>query len=1645
MKKRSALSRIFAILLALVLCANFVLIPGQSNVAEAATTQAPYRNVVYYGEWSIYAGQKYFYPSYIDGSYITHLNFAFLDVDKQGNLVLCDEHADFLAILPEQSGITYGEPYAGVLGALAILREKYPNMKIGISVGGWTRSGDFPAMAANATTRQNFARNIAKFVDYLGYDFVDIDWEYPGADRDPDPQGNGVTIDKGCKGGPEDKVNFTLLMQAIRDELDALGAKNGKYYELSCAMSASPTMMAMIEYDKVMEIVDFANMMTYDLCGAWAPYTGHQTGLYVNPNYDPATQPDGVFSVDTCVQYLKDTYGNKIDYTKVVIGVAPYTRGWAGVQNDGRDPANPGLFATAEPNSVKAADGVMSGTFSQTDLPMLISQYQLKEYYDETAQAAYYYSPTTGYFFTCDNARSIAAKGAYVKENGLGGLISWMASLDATNSLTRTMKESLYGSASLPAQEIITANPSVSLTISASGSTYTFTLKNNETVNEGSNVALKDAELFKETITFPKLYIKSASGATFSAGSQAGSVTNQNGYGVIDLSGIYAAKSMKPGTSHTFTVNVSGTADVSDIVSVSMTQRILTSLSESQPQVIYGSGSGNVPTDPPVTNPPATNPPATNPPVTEPPVTEPPVTEPPATEPPVTEPSGIPAWNSSTAYTGGTQVSYNGSIWEAKWWTQGDVPGASEWGPWKLISSGTVEPPVTEPPVTEPPVTEPPVTNPPVTNPPVTEPPVTNPPATGSYKAWASGTAYKLGDLVSYNGKVYECIYAHTSHGGWLPDGTPTLWKLRTDLVAGGTTEPEVTDPIVTEPPVTEPEGPVEIGSTAIPQHMVTGYWHNFCNGSTNLKLSDVPSYYDMICVAFTGNTTTPGEVTFELDKDLANAVGGYTKAQFIQDIKTLQAKGQHVIISVGGAEGRIEINSEAAAQTFATTLIKIIEEYGFEGVDIDLEGSAVSGVNYIAGALRTVHDHFGDDFIITMAPETYYLQAARLSSNDITTSYLRLALQIKDILTICYPQFYNSGSMPGYGGSIVSPGTAEFITSQYAMLVEAGLRPDQLAIGVPATSRAAGSGYISTDLLSTAVRALANGTSSGSFTAPKAYPTIRGVMTWSINWDATQNYAWAKAMASLMDSLPVVEGGNTNPEPPVTEPPVTEPPVTEPPVTEPPVTEPPVTEPPVTEPPVTEPPVTEPPVTEPPVTEPSGIPAWDSKTAYTGGAQVTYNGSVWEAKWWTQGDVPGAAEWGPWKLISSGTTNPPATEPPVTEPPVTEPPVTNPPVTEPPVTNPPVTEPSVDPIDPEGRVLPDHLVVGYWHNFCNGSTNLKLSDVPDYYDMVCVAFTGNTATAGQATFEIDKDLAAAVGGYTKAEFIQDINDMKANGQFVIISVGGAEGRISITSTQAAQTFANSMIGIIEEYGFDGIDIDLEGGAVSGTAYIASALRTLHDHFGDDFIITMAPETAYVQNAQGSYLKLALDIKDILTICFPQFYNSGTMIGYDGMPVSLGTADFITSQLTTIVESGLRDDQVGIGLPCVRSAAGSGYIETDVIERAVTAFVTGTAADRFVAPQAYPGLRCMMTWSINWDATNGYAWGKAMSDLMDRVDELEPPTPSEEEIAGTTTWEASRAYNGGDEVLYNGKRYRAKWWTQGDVPGASQWGPWERV
>jgi len=520
----------------------------------------PFRNVMYYANWVIYEGSGNFYPSMMLPKYITHLNFAFLDLDSNGDIVLTDEYADFqIATLPELSGLSYAEPYAGVIGALFILKLKNPHLKVGVSVGGWGRDANFPIVSADKNKRENFANNIVKFIEYLGYDFVDIDWEYPSTSADTE--------------------NFTLFLKAIREKLDALEQKLGKHYELSIAMSASPTMMDKIQYDKVLQIVDFSNMMTYDLAGGYNSYTAHHTALYTNEAYNHQTM-DARYSADLCIKHLEQTYGSSIDMKKVLVGVAPYNRGWAGVKNDGLDPDNPGLYASANPNSFEENIGIYQ-------IPELMKQLALNEYFDEKAKAAYYYSPTNGIFLTIDNEKSTSAKGNYVRDKGLGGLIAWEASLDRENKVTKAMFDGLYnGGYVFPDDEFKYSNMEYTAQISATQNGYRITIQNYENTVE-SNTALKDAELFQKSICFMKLYIKTKSGAEFGPGDKSGSVTNKDGIGVVDPSENYDAKHISPGGSYTLSVTVSGTPNVADIVSITLKQRVTPSLPEFKEQIIY--------------------------------------------------------------------------------------------------------------------------------------------------------------------------------------------------------------------------------------------------------------------------------------------------------------------------------------------------------------------------------------------------------------------------------------------------------------------------------------------------------------------------------------------------------------------------------------------------------------------------------------------------------------------------------------------------------------------------------------------------------------------------------------------------------------------------------------------------------------------------------------------------------------------------------------------------------------------------------------------------------------------------------------------------------------------------------------------------
>ena len=341
----------------------------------------------------------------------------------------------------------------------------------------------------------------------------------------------------------------------------------------------------------------------------------------------------------------------------------------------------------------------------------------------------------------------------------------------------------------------------------------------------------------------------------------------------------------------------------------------------------------------------------------------------------------------------------------------------------------------------------------------------------------------------------------------------------------------------------------------------------------------------------------------------------------------------------------------------------------------------------------------------------------------------------------------------------------------------------------------------------------------------------------------------------------------------------------------------------------------------------------------------------------------------GPTTPATTASTSPSAA-PTTTKASPTTPPTTKSPTAAPTTASPTATATSTG---PSSGGLPKHVLAGYWQDFTNGAQAMSLASVPTGYNLVDVAFAdSDAANDGGVTFSIDSGLSTALGGYTAAQFTSDVATLHSRGQKVILSVGGQDGTITIGSSAEATNFANSVYSLMKQYGFDGVDIDLENGV--NVTYTAQALEDLSSLAGSNLIITLAPQTIDMYTTGSDYFQLALDIKSILTISFTQYYNSGSMNGCDGNVYSEGNENFLTALACTQLGGGLSQSQVGLGLPASTSAAGSGYVAPSVVDNALDCLSAGTNCGTFVPPTKWSNFGSAMTWSINWDASNGYSF-----------------------------------------------------------------------
>ncbi|WP_127466551.1 glycoside hydrolase family 18 protein [Streptomyces sp. B27] len=340
---------------------------------------------------------------------------------------------------------------------------------------------------------------------------------------------------------------------------------------------------------------------------------------------------------------------------------------------------------------------------------------------------------------------------------------------------------------------------------------------------------------------------------------------------------------------------------------------------------------------------------------------------------------------------------------------------------------------------------------------------------------------------------------------------------------------------------VTTTEG----GGGKLPARALVGYLHSsFANGSGYTRMADVPDSWDVINLAFGEPTTvTSGDIRFSLCP-VTECPNVESEADFKAAIKAKQAAGKKVLISIGGQNGQVQLASTAARDAFVTSVSKIIDTYGLDGLDIDFEGHSLSLntgdndfrnptspviVNLIS-AVKTLKAKYGSDFILTMAPETFFVQLGYQfygsgpwgGQDPRAGAYLPVIHALRDDLTLLHVQDYNSGPIMGLDNQYHSMGGADFHIAMTDMLLAGfpvagdtsrvfpGLRPDQVAIGLPASTHA-GNGHTSPAEVNKALNCLIKKADCGSYQTHGTWTDLRGLMTWSINWDRFNNWEFSR------------------------------------------------------------------------------------------------------------------------------------------------------------------------------------------------------------------------------------------------------------------------------------------------------------------------------------------------------------------------------------------------------------------------------------------------------------------------------------------------------------------------------------------------------
>ncbi len=420
-----------------------------------ATAQAQESVVAgYFASWDIY-GRNY-HPKDIPADKVTHLNYAFGAETAAGLCVPADPWADFQRPYPAEESVdgvadNTADPNQHLFGnfnQLRKLKATRPDLKILISVGGWTLSQYFSDVALTPESRAKFAKScIDTFIkgdlptgewpEQAGgpgaaaglFDGIDIDWEYPVC------CGNDGNVNR-----PEDRHNATLLFEELRRQLDELGHQTHKSYLLTAALPAGNVRSAgSFELAEVGRVLDWINLLTYDFHGPWDPWTNFNSPFAVDPADPTPADVKPFFNTTGTVRFY---LSQGVAASKLVVGVPFYARQFIRVPHDGA-----GLYQAFDNTGLSPDtlewDKTITPTFHDlVDVAKIVTpsghgQAGYGRYWNAAAGEPWLFNPaadrfgqSVGVFISYEDPQSIGERVRLVQQRRLRGVFFWEVSQD---------------------------------------------------------------------------------------------------------------------------------------------------------------------------------------------------------------------------------------------------------------------------------------------------------------------------------------------------------------------------------------------------------------------------------------------------------------------------------------------------------------------------------------------------------------------------------------------------------------------------------------------------------------------------------------------------------------------------------------------------------------------------------------------------------------------------------------------------------------------------------------------------------------------------------------------------------------------------------------------------------------------------------------------------------------------------------------------------------------------------------------------------------------------------------------------------------------------------------------------------------------